>query len=594
MLHRGPDDGGMTTSGSLTMGMRRLAIFDPAHGAQPMRTPDERFQIVFNGAIFNHRELRHELESVGVSFSTHCDTEVLLKAWAQWGELVLPRLRGMFAFAIWDSREERLVIARDPLGVKPLYFSERGGALLFASELNALRASGHFDAEFDPIAIDDYLRNLGVPVPRTLYRHAQSLRPGELAVWQEGTLAIRRYWQLPQTHPERIADRVEFVAALRAQLDQSIAAHRLADVPVGAFLSGGLDSAVVVGLMSRGSSERLKTFSIGFEETSYSEAVAAQETAEHFGTDHHAITLTGREAAEKLPAFIDSLDQPTGDGINTFVISQAARQGGVTVALSGLGGDELFGGYPLFKQSPQIARWLPWWRQLPKSLRSTICRRLDQGSTRARRLADVIRNSHDLHDVADRQRQVLSDDARRKLLLHPIEPHLHPAHAGLREITENSTPEEIVSAWELNTYMADVLLRDSDVFSMRASLELRVPFVDRPLIEWLWQQNSAFRFDQQTPKGTLVAAVADILPPGLMNRRKQGFTLPFPQWMKGPLSPFLAETLSTESVARTGYLNPIEVGAYWRNFRDGTDDKDWSRVWSLAVLVAFLNRANTG
>ncbi len=590
MLHRGPDDGGQISLGPLTMGMRRLAIFDPAHGAQPMQTDDERFHIVFNGAIFNHRELRTEIEATGISFSTHCDTEVLLKAWALWGEAVLPRLRGMFAFAIWDDQTESLTLARDPLGIKPLYFSERNGALLFASELNALCASQQFDAEIDPVAIDDFLRHLGVPVPRTIYRNARSLRPAEVAIWRASTMKIRRYWQLPQTHPERLTDRTEFVTALRGQLESSIAAHRLADVPVGAFLSGGLDSAVVVGLMSQGSSERLKTFSIGFEESSFSEADAAQETANHFGTDHHAITLTGHETAQKLPGFLASLDQPTGDGLNTFVVSQAARQGGVTVALSGLGGDELFGGYPQFRQSPQIARWLPWWRQIPLPLRSAVCRRLERGSTRARRLADVIRNSRDLHDVADRQREVLSDRARTSLLLQPVAPHPHPAQDELRAVTESSSAEEIVSAWELNTYMADVLLRDSDVFSMQASLELRVPLVDRPLVEWVWQQDSRFKFDRQTPKGALRDAVADFLPPGLMNRRKQGFSLPFPAWMRGPLKSFLEETLSIETIRNTGYLNPQGVSNFWSDFRDGAKNKNWSRVWSLAVLVAFLNR----
>lgn len=594
MLHRGPDDAGMTTCGDLTMGMRRLAIFDPAHGHQPMRTDDGRYEIVFNGAIYNHELLREELRARGVVFNTHCDTEVLLQAWATWGPSVLGRLRGMFAVAVWDHTAHTLHLARDPLGIKPLYYSIRDGELLFASELNAMRASGHFDAAIDPVAVDDYLRNLGVPVPRTIYRHARSLRPAEVGVWRDGEFTIEQYWNFPTAATKSsFGDAKEFTSELRRQLDDSIAMHRLADVPVGAFLSGGLDSALVVGLMTQSSSAPLKTFSIGFEETAYSEAGAAAETARHFGTDHHPITLTGAQAADTLPAFLDALDQPTGDGLNTFVVSRAARAGGVTAALSGLGGDELFGGYGTFQQTPQIARWLPWWKAIPSPLRQAVCRQLARGSTRARRLADVLRHARDLHDVADRQRQVLSDDARAQLLVDPIALTSHPAQAGLRESMVDASPEEIVSAWELSTYMSDVLLRDSDVFSMRASLELRVPLVDRPLIEWLWRQRSELRFDQKTPKGELTRAVADILPPGLMNRRKQGFSLPFPRWMRTTLKPFIDETLSPASVSRSGLLHANNTVAYWQRFLAGSDDKDWSRVWSLAVLVAFLNRGSS-
>ncbi|GAB5561500.1 MAG: amidotransferase 1, exosortase A system-associated [Synoicihabitans sp.] len=571
--------------------MKRLAIFDPANGKQPMSTSDQRHHIVFNGAIYNHQELRSLLEAEGCKFKTKCDTEVLLQAWVRWGEDALVRMRGMFAFAVWDRREERLVLVRDPLGIKPLYFTQSDGNLIFASELNSLRASRFFDAKVDPLAVDEYLRNLAVPAPRTLFKNANSLLPGEIAEWRSGRLSLRRYWRLPETKVARASNEEDFTLELRRKLEDSIAVHRLADVPVGAFLSGGLDSAVVAGLMSRGRPKPLKTFSIGFEEEMYSEAAFAAESAAHFGSDHHAIVLTGEAAAEKLPQFIASLDQPTGDGLNTFVVAEAARQGGVTVALSGLGGDELFGGYPQFKQTPLVARWLPWWRAIPRIMKAPVLNRLEHGSTRARRLADVLRNARDIHDIADYQRQVLSDPARNRLLAHPISPHRHATHEEIRESTKGMTAEEIVSVWEIKTYMSDVLLRDSDVFSMRASLELRVPLVDRVLVEWLVQQDPRLRFNPRRPKGALSNAVSDILPPGLLDRRKQGFTFPFPRWMRGPLKPFLEESLSREAINRTGVLNPTEVQRYWTKFINGSDDKDWSRVWSLAVLSAFINRA---
>lgn len=593
MHHRGPDDRGHLSVDSVSLGMTRLAIFDPANGHQPISTSDGRYSLVFNGAIYNHRELRAELTSLGAHFQTHCDTEVLLHAWATWREGCLGRLRGMFAFAIWDNRTKCLHLARDPLGIKPLYLSEQNGNLLFASELNALRASGHFDDEIDPASIDAFLRNLAVPAPQTIYRHARILNPGERAEWHEGVLKIERYWKIPAPAQKQQLTSEEFTQQLRAQLEDSISMHRVADVPVGAFLSGGLDSAVIVGLMAQQSSRPLKTFSIGFEEAAYSEAAVAAETAKHFHTDHHPVTLSGIQAAEKIPAFIDALDQPTGDGFNTFVVSESAKSGGVTAALSGLGGDELFGGYPQFLQTPRISEVLPMWRVLPTAIRNSICRRLAHGSTRSRRIADVLLHARDLHDAADRQRMVLSDDARAELLVNPARASTHPAHQHLRSITGHATAQEIISAWELSTYMSDVLLRDSDIFSMRASLELRVPFVDRVLVEWLGQQSSHLRYDPKLPKGAVVTAVKDILPPNLLTRKKRGFTLPFPQWMRGPLKPFIEDTLTADSIQQTPHLNAAKVQQRWQQFRDGGDDKDWSRVWSIVVLTAFLNRSHS-
>jgi asparagine synthase (glutamine-hydrolysing) len=274
MVHRGPDDSGSASIGPATIGMRRLAIFDPAHGHQPMVTPDGRHTLVFNGALYNYRALQGELEAAGWVFHTRCDTEVLLAALAQWGEAALGRLRGMFAFALWDAADDSLLAARDPFGIKPFYFRHDGGRLLFASEVSALLASGAAPAEIDPRAVAEYLGWLAVPAPRTIYRGISSLQPGELLRFRRGKIEIRAAWSfrsIPEDSPP-CASRGEFVRGLRERLDDSIRAHLLADVPVGAFLSGGLDSAVVAGLMSRAGGAPLRTFSIGFEEAGYSEA----------------------------------------------------------------------------------------------------------------------------------------------------------------------------------------------------------------------------------------------------------------------------------------------------------------------------------
>jgi len=597
MVHRGPDDGAIESAAHATLGMRRLAIFDLANGRQPMTSPDGRLRIVFNGAIYNFHQLRDELSAAGFTFRTSCDTEVLLAAYAQWGERCLDRLRGMFAFAVWDAHDESLFLARDPFGIKPLYYRHDGARLLFASELNALLASGVFSTEIDPVSLSEYLAWLAVPAPRTIYRGVFSLRPGECATFRRGELAIHAAWSfrsIPAESPCR--SRADFECELRARLEDSIRAHAIADVPVGAFLSGGLDSAAVVGLMSHLGGTPLKTFTIGFGESSFDESSAAEATARHFGCDHHPRVLSGAEVARDLPAILAALDQPTGDGINTYYVSQTARQGGVTVALSGLGGDELFGGYPSFRDLPRLSRLLPAWRLIPPPLRRNLLSRLRRGATRSRKLADMLEHAHSFHELNAMQRRVFSEDHRRDLLSPDLRriaaatPPFHPELAALAGDLADVPSLDAISAWELRTYMADVLLRDSDVMSMRHSLELRVPFVDRPLAEWLWRQPTAFKFDPRAPKSALSRALGDLLPPDLARRRKQGFTFPFASWMRSELRPFLEATFSDASVDRSQFFSREAVQHRWQSFLTSDDSRDWSRVWSLAVLIDFANR----
>jgi asparagine synthase (glutamine-hydrolysing) len=595
MRHRGPDDAGIESFGPATLGMRRLAIFDPKHGHQPMHTPDGRFHLIFNGSIFNFKELRAELSSKGHAFHTDCDTEVLLAALAEHGEGTLLKLRGMFAFALWDTQEQSLFFARDPFGIKPFYFAPptaaTGNLFVFASELRALLASGCVADEIDPAAVSDSLAYLAVPAPRTFYRAARCLRPGECGYWRNGQIEVRSYWEFPRGPVHRVSQsREEFIRELRTKLEDSVRAHLLADVPVGAFLSGGLDSNVVVGLMSR-QAARLKTFSIGFAEAGYSEANEAAEAAAHFGTEHHAHVLTGEQVAADIEKILASFDQPTGDAINTYYVSQYARAGGVTVALSGLGGDELFGGYPWFRQTPRLARAVKIWRVLPGFVRHAWLNQLRHGDMRQRKLADVLAHAKNLHEVAALQRRHFSETQRRELLLNSEAFTTHPELTSLAQQIPASDPFRVVSAWELRGYMADVLLRDSDVMSMRHSLELRVPLVDRPLIEWLWSQPDSFKSSGTQPKAALAEAVADILPPKLAERPKRGFTLPFSVWMRGPLKPFLEETFSTTSLERSGFLNTTAVQALWQKFLRENDPRAWSRLWSLAILTAFLGRS---
>ncbi len=601
-LHRGPDEGAIWTDAHMTMGMRRLAIFDPANGHQPMRSPDGRFTLVFNGAIYNHRELRAELRGHW-EFRTECDTEVLLAAYAKLGAACLPRLRGMFAFAVWDNRERSLFLARDPLGIKPLYYARlRDRGLLFASELNALIASGQISTEIDPTSVGEYLAWFSAPAPRTIYREATCLPPGHSLLREaDGRLKVETWWRLPAPRKADAARTYpEFVQGLREKLEDSIRAHRLADVPVGAFLSGGMDSTAVVGLMSRLSGQPLKTFSLSFEEPGYSEHLSAQLAASTFGTQHREELLSGARIAADLPKILASFDQPTGDGINTYYASQLARSGGVTAALSGLGGDELFGGYPSFQALPQLTRLLPVWRRLPARWRQSAVAQLRViNSSRLRKLADFLAHGRDLHELASLQRRVLPETTRLHLLAPEalaLAQRLGPNHPRLDDFVAEllgADAHQIISAWELRTYMADVLLRDSDVFSMAHSLELRVPFVDTVLLNWLWAQRAEWKGRRGgISKRALADATRDVVPAAIRQRPKRGFSLPFAHWMRRELRPFLDETFSDAALDRCPWLDRAAAQQIWRDYLHGHDSRAWSRVWTIAILISFAGRKN--
>lgn len=601
---RGPDARGFHNQGPTTLGMCRLAIIDPAHGHQPMVSSDERFSLIFNGTIYNYQELQAELAARGWIFKTKSDTEVLLAAYALDGAACLGTLRGMYAFAIWDAQAQTLFAARDSFGIKPLYYAQLpDGGLAFASELNALLASGHVSREIDPLSVSEYLAWFSVPAPRTIYRGIANLPPGHwLKVNAEGRCQTAAWDQLPAPTGSALitTNYHDFVHGLRHQLDDTIRAHRVADVPVGAFLSGGLDSTAIVGLMVKSGANRLKTFSLIFNEAEFSEQTSARLAAAAFGTEHHEELITGARVATDLPRILASFDQPTGDGINTYYASQMARQGGVTVALSGLGGDELFGGYPSFRDLPRLHRLLPAWRRVPRKLRAALVNQLRaRPSTRARKLADFLAHARDLHELASLQRRVLPETARLALLAPEARAQarrLGPNHPMLDDFTSElmgADPFQIISAWELRTYLANVLLRDSDVFSMTHSLELRVPFVDRKLLAWLWAQPTHFKYNARSPKKALADATADLVPSAIRARHKQGFTLPFSRWLRAELRPFLHETFNSASLAACPWLDPITTAQVWTDYQKQKDDRAWSRVWTLAVLINFANRRST-
>lgn len=583
----------------VTLVNTRLAIIDLSpHGHMPMTTARGGVWIAYNGEVFNFAEIRAELEKRGHAFRSNSDTEVIANAYEAWGDECVHRLRGMFAFLIWDVKRQRLFAARDRLGIKPLYWAETPRGLVLASELKALLASGYIRPELDLQALACYLAFYSVPTPLTMLVGAQALPPGHCLSWDAETrrVDVRQYWDVPPARPTR-ADEHEIRAELRRLLEESIRLRMIADVPVGAFLSGGVDSSAVVGLMSRISGERLKTFSIGFEEEGrrIDERGYAQIVARQYNTDHTEVIVNGQKVADEFDRIIWAMDQPTGDGLNTYLVSQATARH-VKAALSGLGGDELFAGYPQFKLLKQAAGYEPLWRSLPNPVRAFL-------AVGARTVSDVTHRpafggavafaDDDFLGRYGRMRILYNADSAARLLSPQARGELGRAPSA-RKLLEgwmrDDEPDVIdrVTRLELKNYMAHTLLRDTDAMSMAHSLEVRVPLIDHRLVEFVTTIPAGLKLRNGQPKYLLTAALADVLPQEVIARRKQGFEMPVGAWMCGPLRPILDDALCLKSVEQRGLFNPAEVQRLYQGFLQG--EGSYMRVWALAVLEHWLRK----
>ncbi len=596
MRHRGPDDHGVYVAREpipISLVNTRLAIIDLSPGGhQPMSTPDGRFWIVYNGEMYTYREVRRELEALGHTFRSDSDTEVILHAYAAWGETCLEHLRGMFAFAIWDAAEAALFAARDRLGIKPLYYAlqrvEGGTRFVFASELKALIASGVVTPRLNYTALHHYLSFYAVPAPYTILEGVEMLPPGHCLTYQEGRLKVRQYWSPPPGEALNIGEE-EAAARLRALLEESIRLRMIADVPVGAFLSGGIDSSAVVALMTRATGERLKTFSIGFgdEGKQIDERPAARVLADYYGTDHTEVIVSGRQVRDELPAIIRAMDQPTGDGLNTYLVSQATAQH-VKVALSGLGGDELFAGYPQFRLFQQADRASRVWNRLPEALRG-MARRTASLAAPARRAltwldGGLLARYERVRILYDEQAKIALYTPAAMALLAAPEPsmdylarYIHPAeHDSLAQLTR----------LELCGYMANTLLRDTDAMSMAHSLEVRVPLIDHKVVEFAVCLPPHLKLRNGRGKWILIRALRDILPQEVLTRPKRGFEMPVAAWMRGELREVLDDVFSPQSVKRRGLFNYAAVQAVYEQFLAG--GAPYLRAWSLAVLELWM------
>ncbi|MGB6201049.1 MAG: asparagine synthase (glutamine-hydrolyzing) [Candidatus Acidiferrales bacterium] len=615
MQHRGPDDEGRLEQPAVWLGMRRLNIIDLAGGSQPVWNETGRVAIVFNGEIYNFRELREVLSDLGHSFRTHSDTEVIVHAYEQWGAECVRRLNGMFAFAIWDGRTEpaQVFLARDRLGIKPLYYANSGGSLVFASEVRALLASGLVERRLSPSALASYLSFGSIAEPETLIAGVFSLPPGYFlhvtGVTLPSAASPKRYWSLAEAtaNASRQAHLTFADAAksLRPLLERAVRRHLIADVPLGLFLSSGMDSTCLAALAAR---ERgaLHTFTVVFSELEFSEAPMARRTAGKLGAKHQEMLLTADAVLERIDEAVGSLDQPSMDGINTYFVSWAARQVGLKVALSGLGGDEVFGGYGTFRSTPRATRVRTLARGVPKSLRSLAAAailRTAGGGKRAdaiRKGVSVWRSPEALPHAHFFARSLFSPESCIELLRQSSGVLAAGAAEGearrsWRAWLDDAAHEvegrdafTAVSWLEMRSYMVNTLLRDTDAVSMAHSLEVRVPLLDYELVEFVAALPAGAKQRAGQPKALLAEAVRDLLPEEVLSQPKRTFTLPWEHWLRGPLGDRVARDLDDLSAPLNDHLQSKSVRAVWRNFRAG--QTGWSRPWSLYVLNEWVRR----
>ncbi len=581
--HRGPDDAGTRWSERVRVGLAscRLSIRDlsPA-GHMPMCAEDEDVCITYNGEIYNADALRTELMQLGQRFSSGSDTEVILRGYRHWGGDVVGKLRGMFAFAILDEVSQTLLLARDPLGIKPLYYS-RTQPFSFASELRAFTAAASTDLAIDDVALSAYLQLGSIPAPHTIYRDIAALPPGHVALVRlrgGGGIEVRRYWTLDQTTTSAT------VPDVKTALREAVVSHLVSDVPVGAFLSGGLDSSTVVALAAQAGAKPLRTCSIAFESRAYDESGYARAVAQMLGTQHHERLITRADFLGSIHGFIGAMDQPSIDGFNTYFVARTAHEIGLKVALSGLGGDELFGGYPSFHGVPRLLRAL------------TTTRAIAGGGA-----APAIR----LVARSDRWKKVAEATTRRaspasaflvyRGLFTELEATRMLGGAGefdtVSYVNQSAGPvgksmPEWVARAELSTYTASQLLRDSDAMSMAHSLELRVPLLDTRLVERVNALPSTQRFGGAGNKPLLRQLMKDALPPIVLERReRQGFTFPLQDWLRAGD----AKALWHWDAPIMERFDKRELDDLQKRFHAG--QTHWSRVWALMSLNEWSRRA---
>jgi asparagine synthase (glutamine-hydrolysing) len=595
LVHRGPDSAGSFAEGPVALAARRLAIIDVAGGDQPIGSENGRIQVVQNGEIYNFAELRDRLEKAGHRFATRSDTEVLVHLYEERGLSFVEELRGMFAIALWDRLERRLVLARDRFGIKPLYYRIADGTLSFASELKALLRQPGFERRVDLDALEAFLAFNTIPAPLTIFEQARKLPAGHLLVARGAEVNLRRYARprpvaAERTRPESEAELAE---ELRERLRDSVRAHLVSDVPVGVLLSGGIDSSALAALAARESPYRISTFSIGFEERSFNELEQARLVAEQYSTDHHELVVRP-DAVELLPKLAEAFDEPFADSsaLPTYLVSELASKD-VKVALSGEGGDELFGGYYTYVADTLAPRVGPL-----ASLARPLVELLPSSSAKASfdyRAKRFVRAAHlpalERHHA---WKEIFSPEARAELL-DGRDDAFDPLDLYRARYAETEGAPELARLQDVDTgiYLVDDLLVKTDRASMAHSLEARVPFCDAIVAELALALPTRLKVRGLAKKRLLRRAVAPLLPAPIVRARKQGFSIPAAAWLRGDLQPFAREVLAPEAVARQGYFRPDAVTALIDAHAAGREDLS-RQLWGLLAFTLWHDRYGVG
>lgn len=578
-------------------GFRRLSILDlTSAGHQPMFNPTTGDCLVFNGEIYNYRRLRAELQCEGVLFRSNCDSEVLLQALSRWGESALHKIQGMYALAFYDARNRRVLLARDPLGIKPLYVSRERNRVVFASEVRAIKASQLVDLALDETGVASMLAYGSVQSPLTVYRAIRSFPAGHFQ-WIDAAGGggvdshQRRYWWFPPVAPKGI-ELTGAIASVRQLLRDSVMRHLVSDVPVGVFLSAGVDSTIVASL-AREYTAAVTAFTVGFGKAYGTDEVdLAVGTAKALGVKHVAVELDTRNVTDLWRAWIERMDSPSVDGFNTHVVSWSLAREGVVVGLSGLGADELFGGYNTFERAPRLSRILRALRFVPPALRAGLVSRfgaLMRSRAVIDKLTDVVAGDPDIVSVTRALRRTVSNQRLAAMGLPTGAEVLRAAPGQVRPGgDEESDGFNTVARTELTHYMSDTLLRDTDVNSMRHSLEVRVPYLDLPLVEYVSALPGRLKWHEGVAsKSLLRMAFKDTLRDDIAGRPKTGFTLPIGDWMRGEMRETCAAAINR--VARIPFLEEREVRSMWDAFLANDKAMHWSRPMSLVVLGACID-----
>jgi asparagine synthase (glutamine-hydrolysing) len=595
--HRGPDDDGFYVNGSVGLGMRRLAIIDLKSGKQPIHNRDRSAWIVFNGEIYNYLELREKLEKLGHTFYTNSDTEAIIHAYDQYGDDCPKHLRGMFAFAIWDERTQELFLARDRVGKKPLLYSQVNGQLIFGSEFSALLLHPDISRDIQPQALDYYLSFMCIPAPLTAYQAIRKLEPGHSLRWKNGEIRLQRYWQPDFSKKLKISEEEAGERTVEI-LREAVRVRLMSEVPLGAFLSGGIDSSAVVALMSQESSERVKTFAIGFEEQDFSELHHARRVAEHVGADHHEF-IVRPDAVEVLPMLVEHYGEPYADSsaVPTYYVARETRKH-VTVALNGDGGDESFAGYERYIAMGLTEKY----RLLPSFVRESVIREMVNMIPTSPTKKSRVKSAQRLLEVVSRPKvnrymhwmSVFNDETKQPLYSDSFKQQTSQGSATgvLERWFKEANGIGIVDTMLLTdqmTYLPNDLLVKVDIATMAVSLEARSPFLDHHVIEFAAQLPENLKLRRLTSKYLLKKVLRQLLPSENLTRRKMGFGVPIGHWFRGKMQPFLREVLLSEKSLQRGMFKPEAVRQMVELHTRA--ERDYShQLWTLLMLELWFQR----